>query len=894
MKKRILSEILVLLALVLTLVCVLSLGALATEDATATASATLNADETTPYGTIPAGTADLPVAVFSNGEFLDAYATLYDAFNAYKDNKTKNHIYYLRDNLVHNTEYRNLGQGGGTQIIDLNGKTVTLNANFIGAELKKGCRTSNVTVKNGTIVSNAYQVWRVGINNDGNSAYQMNATFQGVTFENVAGPIVDDRIVARKSMTSNVVFNDCTFNNLTSSLFDLGNEKLSAVHITVNGGAISTNSATSTTLITTGEDINENKTLTFGKGSDDNYLTIKTPNNDSGVVIHTLNDKVAFAKSPVSSTEDESVYVYAENTPYGAIPLDYFERAIIVFDAEGNICLATDKLSANGDTTTAFGYVSANAKNTDTKNYVIYLRRNVTKAKSDDDYGLGTIGGNHILDLGGHTLTQQTRTLFVMTAQNDLPFSYTVKNGNIKLSVDLVKFQAKTSGEGKVTNFIFENVTFESTSDKSLVRGTSGENDNVEYTVNMTFVDCTFYAKSNINLFDLDGNSGSGKTGVFDKAKVNVTVRGGEVIFPDDTFMLYNPADSEKYPHRILTFGTSNGKYTTVKLSAQTNVSTYTLTNENGKLLGLRKIDTEDEKNVYALTPFAVTNAHLNLTNDINFVYGAYLPAGYSDPVAIFTIGEHEVEAIHCIYDAEKGIYYFTLGAIGPHRMTDTVTIAVTANIGDSTETVIHDTLSAKSYIDTVREQYESDEALCALLDALLVYGATAQVYTNYNTENLVGEIKDLTDIPSDLPEATTGGVAHPDYKIAGYGLRLDGAFHLGVQIKAVSIEGITLGITKDGVETKLQLTEDMKSGDYYVIYCDSLIASELDKALTFTLYQNDMAIGNTLTVSAGAYLAAMQESSTNEALTNLVKALYAYGKSANAYILNSEEGAGV
>ena len=79
--------------------------------------------------------------------------------------------------------------------------------------------------------------------------------------------------------------------------------------------------------------------------------------------------------------------------------------------------------------------------------------------------------------------------------------------------------------------------------------------------------------------------------------------------------------------------------------------------------------------------------------------------------------------------------------------------VIVTATYNGATETLTNSSLSVKSYIDTVRAQNADNAELIALLDALLVYGANAQVYMGHNTDSLVAELGELA-VRIELDEA--------------------------------------------------------------------------------------------------------------------------------------------
>ena len=65
-----------------------------------------------------------------------------------------------------------------------------------------------------------------------------------------------------------------------------------------------------------------------------------------------------------------------------------------------------------------------------------------------------------------------------------------------------------------------------------------------------------------------------------------------------------------------------------------------------------------------------------------------------------------------------------------------------------------------------------------------------------------------------------------------------------------------------------------------YTVYTDGICATDFDAVYTFELYDGDVLV-QTLTYSVNAYCSSMSVSDGN--LKNLVSALYAYGRSAEA-----------
>ena len=444
----------------------------------------------------------------------------------------------------------------------------------------------------------------------------------------------------------------------------------------------------------------------------------------------------------------------------------------------------------------------------------------------------------------------------------------TVKNGTINAndrSIITHGFQ-----NSKTTYVTFENVTF--TNVHRLMGEEAGsQNQTASLVFNVAFNNCIINQKSNanLNLFNFTSETWW--------PTANIQINGGTINFTNGKYMLATNTNPELIK---ISFGAYNGEYTDFIVKNTVDWSAFVEPDANGFPLQMVKSADNGTNETYTLTPLSLISTYLNLTHDINVVYRVFLPAGYTNPVATFTVGEDEVTVTEYTVD-ENGLYCFKLTAIAPHKMGDFVNVSVSATYNDKPNTITNDKVSIKSYADALRAQYASDTDMLALLDALLVYGATAQTYMNYKLDALVAEVGELAAVPEFA--ITLAGENSAVASIAACGLMLDGAFDLRVGITAQSLEGLTLEIAKGDKTTVVELTEDMKNGDYIVVYYDGLLITELDTEVTFTLKQNGVAVGKTLTFSANAYLYRMQNSE-NTALASLTKALYAYGTAAKAY----------
>ena len=819
----------------------------------------------TPYGLIDAEYADVnayPVAVFDRGgTFLGAYEDMSGAFNAFFNQK-KDVIVYLRADAKFGYRYHNIGVGGGIKIIDLNGKVLTTDASYLLYAQSKSGGFHQFTVKNGTIDTNGKYTWTLGANSNAKQQ-RLDCTFENVTFTNISQSIVTDGALSSVlEVTSTVIFNDCTFVNPTVPLFNIGNAALATQNVIVNGCTVKMNGTTLPSIVTMGN-YSDNASLTFSGGSDGKCMKIITPKNDSSDVVVTHKANVFFAKSASASTSEESVYVLSEKTPYGYIDEEHLDASrypMVLY--LGDTVLYPDTFGEESGNTVVKQYFMDNPK----KTAVLYVRTDCTFAGKN--YWTGNIQGSFTIDLGGNTVT--AGCILYMQSRSSETATILVKNGTLHSTGTLVSV-GTNNRNNKHSEITFENVVINNVKKSLTSIGHNSKNEaylSYVMSANIYFNNCTFNVLSSM------------ETSVFayDQTDMRCTVG---IYVNNCTFNVENGQYSifstgEGTPRSI--YFDENTKLTIANTADLSGVTELT---KDGVLLGLRKTGGDETNATYRFSPFDITSAYLNLTNDLNLVYRVFLPAGYENPTAIFTVDTHTIEVSSYTID-ENGLYCFMLSEIGPHRMGDTVTATVTATYNGATETLTDSTLSVKSYIDTVRAENADNESLIALLDALLVYGASAQVYMGHNTDNLVGEIGELSEIPEQA-EITLSGEKSEIAAIEAVGLRLGGAFDLRLGIRATDISGLSIVVTKGGESTTLSLSEDAKNDGYYVVYYNGLVASELDEQITVTVMKDGEAIGQTLTLSANAYLA-YQQTSGNEALANLVKALYAYGIAANAF----------
>ena len=837
----------------------------------------LSTVEEYPFAVYNHMTGEVVYKQYLNGETED-YALYYVS-----SKQTGNYeIFLRRDYTATNACNTKLAYAGKLYMhFNLGGHTLTLGNTLYNAYANNPANvTTYYITSNGTINTNAYNVVALG---DYYAKKTVNFQFENVDFVNVKGKIVEDnlRLVGTHELTANVDFYDCDFfvaDTDNTVLFLLGTRgSVIKVYINIYGGSF-TFAGTKTGFYNT-QGVT-NKSVVMHPDTNGEYPMAITPK----VSVQYFGDVIAIPEGngyfyKVSDNDENSTSIFRLSvqrvpveTKYGEIPHEYTDSnafPFAIFNATNNTFITATPYLDGESAEYALYKVTKSAAG----NYVILMRRDYTTTATNtvlmNNSGLAKGGVmNIVFDLDGHTLTLGD-VLYYADAEGQVDQNITIEtiNGTINCGRNLVVKMGAYYCR-KTVNMNFNNVTFTNVQSNLIADNArkAANSNNVTY-YNCNFTDCTIEqsASSTASIFNL-GNITGYITVTANIYGGTIHASGKQVIFGIGTVggktVCFNANEA--------------GAYTTVQTADLSKIGTSAYKTTEKTVLGLRKT----AENTYILSPFAITNAFLNITNDLNLVYRVFLPTGYTNPVATFAFDTHTVTVSEYTID-ENGLCLFKLTAIGPHRMAEVVTASVSATYNEAIETVTNSTLSVKSYADAVRAQNEGNTELIALLDALLVYGAHAQVYMNHNTDNLVADLGEFDAIPEGL--IVKNGTANADYQIVGAGMRLGGAFDFGVQIKAADLTGLTLKITKGGVDTVVTLTEDMKAGDYYVVYYNGLIASELDENVTFALVQNGEQIGKSFTLSANTYLAALQ-TSENVALSSLTKALYAYGVAAKAF----------
>ena len=272
-----------------------------------------------------------------------------------------------------------------------------------------------------------------------------------------------------------------------------------------------------------------------------------------------------------------------------------------------------------------------------------------------------------------------------------------------------------------------------------------------------------------------------------------------------------------------------------------------------------------------------IKGANMTIGQDLSLNYYATLADEHKDATMHFVMSNGKEVDVKGVYDDNQGVYKFTLNAIPPQTMGDT--IDATLKLGDEVLDE-HTGYSVKAYAQSQFTKYPNDAELKQLLTDMLYYGEAAQLYRNYETDALVTNDVQGIGTPSDesiLP--TESGMLNQvdpntTARFTSAGVWFD--YNNRLYIKFNATEGVTVKVNGEAV-----------TFDGAMYNTNGIYAVDFDKVYTFELYEGET-LANRIEYSIKAYVYnTMNKKGEDGQLTNmakLVRALYAYGKSAEAY----------
>ncbi|MBE6734853.1 MAG: hypothetical protein E7563_05895 [Ruminococcaceae bacterium] len=218
--------------------------------------------------------------------------------------------------------------------------------------------------------------------------------------------------------------------------------------------------------------------------------------------------------------------------------------------------------------------------------------------------------------------------------------------------------------------------------------------------------------------------------------------------------------------------------------------------------------------------------------------------------------------------------YYVFTCEVAAKEMTS----VIKAKLVTSTDELVLDDYTVQKYAEVILSDTVKYAKEQALVKAMLNYGAYAQVYFNYNTDNLANDTEYMTDEEKALVEkldlsAYNAIVEGSEEGVTFYGGTLSLKSETAIKLYFM-VEGdvSALTVTVNGEETEL-----VKNGNLY-----ELKISDIPAHLLGAMYE--VKIGG-LTLNYGAFSYGQLAMGTDKTeLKNAIKALYAYYEKAAYY----------
>ena len=315
------------------------------------------------------------------------------------------------------------------------------------------------------------------------------------------------------------------------------------------------------------------------------------------------------------------------------------------------------------------------------------------------------------------------------------------------------------------------------------------------------------------------------------------------------------------------TFNSSANEFASDKITCEEGY--YPVIGESGSVVIVKPVSSIDR---YSIT----------LGTDIALNLYATIHSAHEGAFVRFTINGKTVD-VAGVY-AEGIGYLFVFDGIGPHAMNDVVTAELV--LGESVLATL-DGISVKGYCDGMLKK-TADElnitesklaSLKSLIASLLEYGAAAQEYLGYNTDSLANKEIDKSLLLDFINPNKTASLSTPSIEgveITGASVWFDSTNSLRIRFTTTDITSTTV---KVGGKTYTSESFTNIGESTYTLTCDPILPTNYRDDVVFELYIGET-LSHGLTYGISYYVTSMQ-SSANEKMKNLAKALYNYGVAA-------------
>ncbi|MEE0857790.1 MAG: hypothetical protein U0L58_10940 [Ruminococcus sp.] len=287
-------------------------------------------------------------------------------------------------------------------------------------------------------------------------------------------------------------------------------------------------------------------------------------------------------------------------------------------------------------------------------------------------------------------------------------------------------------------------------------------------------------------------------------------------------------------------------------------------------------------------------NYSLSLASNIemNFNVNESVLAGLTDPYVVVNCAGDET--VLTDYTTANGVYTFKFNKIYPQLLGEDVTAVLHAKDGIVDHYSAPYTKSVKGYCNNQFSRLDHAQwaKFHTLLVNLLNYGANAQTYVNYKTNDLAN--KDLTAEQQSWALTDVGTlnnvrnynaevIDNPTVTFSAASLSLGSTVGISIQFTTPDVDNTKIVATVRGTSYEFTSEDfvDGTNGRKKLIF-NNLLANDMRETVTFKAYVNDVLASNTATYSIESYVSGHTNDGNN--LANLLNSMYLYGEAAKAY----------
>ena len=227
--------------------------------------------------------------------------------------------------------------------------------------------------------------------------------------------------------------------------------------------------------------------------------------------------------------------------------------------------------------------------------------------------------------------------------------------------------------------------------------------------------------------------------------------------------------------------------------------------------------------------------------------------------------------------DANNNNYiYVTYSDIDAKEMGDTIEVTILDSNGDSVSKTWTD--SVKDYLTRVMTDNADNAKLVALCKDMLNYGAAAQEFFGYGTDNLINA--DLADKTIRAVEVTGEAVASEFKRGTALTLKNNILMEMFFYKEKVT-EGMTAKVSYTNhegtlVEKDVALTEDTQYVDCWSVKIDGLVMADINTAVTVTIFNGTEKVAE-VTDTMAWYVERSADADIFDAILALGDSAYAY-----------------